>query len=160
MLLQGVTPTLPRDRRIGASQIQFIHRAATANRPVQKHNVATGRVAIATPETTILDMIESADLAAGLGNVGNLVGELALEGLIDDGALTDAASGYPTAVGQRASWLIDHMAGMVGASVELDPLAESVAARDYTLLDPRSPADGPRDTPWRVVVHTDVGHDL
>ncbi len=160
MVFQVVTPALLRDRRIGASRIQFIRRAATGDRPVQQHNVPTGRVTIATPETTVLDIVEAPDVAAGLGNVGNVIGELALEGLIDGARLADAASGYPLTVAQRAGWLIDLMAAEVDASVELDELAESVAGRDHTVLDPRASTEGNRDARWSVIVNTDVEHDL
>lgn len=160
MVFQVVTPALLRDRQIGASRVQFIRRAATADRPVQQHNVETGRVTIATPETTVLDIVEAPDLAAGLGNVGNVVGELALEGLIDGHRLADAAVDYPATVAQRAGWLIELMASEVGAPAELDDLAELVAERDYTVLDPRSAVDGRRDRRWRLFVNTEVEHDL
>lgn len=160
MVLQVVTPALLRERRIGGSRIQFIRRAATADRAVQQHNVPTGRVTIATPETTALDIVEAPDLAAGLGNVGNVVGELMLEGLIDDDRLAEAAAGYPSTVAQRAGYLIEHMAEEVGTPVALDELAAWVKSRDYTLLDPRSDVRGARDDRWRIVVNTDVEHDL
>ena len=160
MVLQVVTPALLRDRRIGASRIQFIRRSATGNRPVQQHNTPTGRVTIATPETTVLDIVEAPDLAAGLGNVGNIIGELALEGLIEGSRLADAVGGYPRTVAQRAGWLIEFMAAEVGASVEIDELAELVTGHDYTPLDPRAAADGRRDGRWRVIVNAEVEHDL
>ena len=160
MVLQVVTPALLRGRRIGGSRIQFIRRAATAHRPVQQHNVSTGRVTIATPETTALDIVEAPDLAAGLGNVGNVLGELVIEGLIDDDRLAAAAARYPSTVAQRAGHLIEHMAEEVGTAIELDELAAQIEGRDYTMLDPRSGERGPRDERWRVVINTDVEHDL
>jgi predicted transcriptional regulator of viral defense system len=160
MVFQVVTPALLRDRRIGASRVQFIRRAATADRPVLEHKVETGRVTVATPETTVLDIIEAPDLAAGLGNVGNVVGELVLEELVNGARLTDAAVDYPATVAQRAGWMIEFMAAEVGATVELDDLAELVAEREYTVLDPRAAADGRRDRRWRLCVNTEVEHDL
>ena len=160
MVFQVVTPALLRNRRIGSSRIEFIRRAATDERPVQQQNVPTGRVTFATPETTVLDIVEAPYSAAGLGNVGNVIGELALDGLIDGGRLAHAAKGYPMTVAQRAGWLIDFMAAEVGASVQLDELAESITSRDFTVLDPRLKAEGERNTRWRVIVNTTVEHDL
>lgn len=160
MVLQVVTPALLRGRRIGDSRIQFIRRAASATRAVQQHNVETGRVTVATPTTTILDVVEAPGFAAGLGNVGNVVGELSIEGLVDGDQLAAAAASYPATVAQRAGWIIEHMAREVDAQVELDALAEFVAAHDYTVLDPRSAAEGERDPRWRIVINAEVEHDL
>lgn len=160
MVFQVVTSALLRERRIGDSRIQFIRRGQTATRAVQQHNVETGRVTLATSATTILDVVEAPEFAAGLGNVGTVLGELAIEGLIDDERLAASAADYPATVAQRAGWITEHMAREVGASIELDALAELVAVRDYTVLDPRSAAEGERDPRWRIVVNTDVEHDL
>lgn len=160
MVLQVVTSALLRERRIGDSRIQFVRRAKTATRAVQLHNVETGRVTVATSSTTILDIIEAPEFAAGLGNVGTVLGELAIEGLVDGERLAAAAIDYPATVAQRAGWLIEHMAREVDAQVELDALAEFVAAHDYTVLDPRSAAEGERDPRWRILVNAGVEHDL
>lgn len=160
MVLQVVTPALLRDRRIGGSRLQFIRRAATANRSVQQHNVPTGRVTIATVETTVLDIVEAPDLAAGLGNIGNIIGEFALDSLINGTRLAEAAAAYPATVAQRAGWLTEFMARELQVTVELDDLAELVTSRDYTALDPRSPQDGHHDRRWRIVENTEVEHDL
>ena len=160
MVLQVVTPALLRGRRIGDSRIQFIRRAKAATRAVQQHNVETGRVTVATSSTTILDVVEAPEFAAGLGNVGNVLGGLAIEGLVDDERLAAAAANYPATVAQRAGWLVEHMAREVDAHVELDALAELVAARDYTVLDPRSATEGEGDPRWRIVVNVEVEHDL
>ena len=160
MVFQVVTPALLRDRRIGDSRIQFIRRSAAACRAVQQHGVETGRVTISTASTTILDIVEAPDFAAGLGNVGNVLGELAIEGLVDGDLLTAEAAGYPATVAQRAGWLIEHMAREVDADVELDALAEFVADHDLTVLDPRLDAKGERDERWRIVINAEVEHDL
>ena len=160
MVLQVVTSALLRERRIGGSRIQFIRRAEAANRGVQQHNVETGRVTIATATTTILDVVQAPEKAAGLSNAGNVLGELAIEGLVDGEELAVAAASYPASVAQRAGWIIEHMASEVGAEVELDALADVVAKRDYTALDPRSAMEGRRDQRWRIVINAELEHDL
>lgn len=160
MVDQVVTPALLRNRRIGRSRLQFIRRAAAAQRPVQLHDLPTGRVTIATVETTILDIVEAPGHAAWLGNVGNVLGELSFSGLIDGARLAEAAAGYPATVAQRAGWLIEFMARELDTVVEIDPLAELVAGNDFTALEPREPAEGHRDARWRLIVNTEVEHDL
>jgi len=160
MVLQVVTPALLRDRRVGDSRIQFIRRSAAAERAVKQHDVDTGRVTVATPETTVLDIVEAPGHAAGLGNVGNVIGELVLDGSLDGDRLADAAVDYPTTVVQRAGWLLAHMAIEVGTHLELGQLQELIADAEYTPLDPRSPVEGRRDATWHVIVNTDVEHDL
>jgi len=161
MVVQVVTPARLRDRTIGSSRIQFIRRANTADRPIQQHNVSTGRVTIATVETTIIDLVEAPDLAAGLGNVATIIGDLALDQLIDPTAIAKTAALYPTTVAQRAGYLIDHMCiASVAAPIDLDRLAADIDSADYTSLDPRSPADGDRNQRWRIIINTAVEHDL
>lgn len=160
MVLQVVTPALLRERSIGGSRIQFIRRSAAATRGIQRHDVDTGRVAIATATTTILDIVEAPRFAAGLSNVGNVLGELLIEELVDEEQLAAAAASYPATVAQRAGWIIEYMAREAGAVTELDALAETVAKCDYTVLDPRSAAQGRRDPRWRLVINADMEHDL
>lgn len=160
MVDQVVTPALLRNRRIGRSRLQFIRRSATAQRSVQLHDLPTGRVTIATVETTILDIVEAPGHAAWLGNVGNVLGELSFSGLIDGARLAEAAAGYPATVAQRAGWLIEFMARELDTVADVDPLAELVAGNDFTALEPREPAEGHRDARWRLIVNTAVEHDL
>jgi len=160
MVLQVVTPALLRKRRIGQHLVQFIRRTATNDRLVQQHNVDTGRVNIATVETTILDIVEAPELAAGLGNVGTILGDLAVEGRIDAALLAETAGGYPVTVIQRAGWMIEHMAHETDVDIDISSLAALVSSHDYTMLDPKSGREGERDTRWRVVINTEVEHDL
>ena len=52
------------------------------------------------------------------------------------------------------------MARELDAVVEIDELAEMVAGLDFTTLEPGGPAEGHRDARWRLIVNTDVEHDL
>lgn len=160
MVLQVATPALLRDRTIGGSRIQFVRRSSTADRPTVLRNVPTGRVTVSSAETTVLDLVEAPELGAGLGNVATVVGDLLLETAIDADHLAEAASGYPTAVRQRAGHLIDFMANEVGVTVRLDALHHALAEVPYVTLDPHQPRGGERDRRWRVIVNTDIEHDL
>ncbi|MEZ5372919.1 MAG: type IV toxin-antitoxin system AbiEi family antitoxin [Microthrixaceae bacterium] len=160
MVLQIVTPARLRDRRIGRHRIQYIRRANAATRPVELRDTETGRITVATTETTVLDVVNAPQHAAGLGNVGNVLGELLLENRLDTTRLAEDAVDYPTVVTQRVGWLLEYMAAEVGTTVDLSPLQELVGSLDYTLLDPRLADAGPRNDHWRVILNTDVEHDL
>lgn len=160
MVLQVVTPALLRDRRVGSNRIEFIRRSLAGSRPTVQRNVPTGRITVATPEVTVLDLVEAPSSGAGLGNVATVIGDLLLEGAIDPDALAEAAADYPSAVAQRTGYLVDRMADDVASSIELDPLEELVADATYTVLDPQRPREGEHDRRWRVIVNTDIEHDL
>ena len=160
MVLQVVTPALLRNRQIGSNRIEFIRRSSAARRPTVERNVPTGRIAVAAPAVTVLDLVEAPASGGGLGNVATVIGDLLQEGAIDGDALADVAADYPSAVAQRTGYLVEHMAGEIGASVQLDRLEQLLADATYTVLDPQRPRDGEHDRRWRVIVNTDVEHDL
>lgn len=160
MVLQVVTPALLRDRRIGSNRLEFIRRSSASRRPTVQRNVPTGRITVATPEVTVFDLVEAPSSGAGLGNVATVIGDLLQEGTIDTDALAEAAADYPSAVAQRTGYLVERMASEVGASIQLDWLEKLVAGATYTVLDPQRPREGEHDRRWRVIVNTDIEHDL
>ena len=160
MVLQVVTPALLRDRRIGSNQIEFIRRRSAARRPTVQRNVPTGRITVAAPAVTVLDLVEVPAVGGGLGNVATVIGDLLQEGAIDGDALADVAADYSTAVAQRTGYLVEHMADEVGASIQLDRLEQIVADATYTVLNPQRPREGEHDRRWRVIVNTGIEHDL
>ncbi len=161
MVLQVITPARLRDRVIGSSRIQFIRRSDAAERPMQRHNVSTGRVNVATVAATVLDLVEVPEHAGGLSNVATIVGDLLIDGLVDGAALAEAAAHYAMTVVQRAGYLVDYMGAETGtAPIALDELALTVADNDYTRLNPGADHDGGRDSRWRVIINATVEHDL
>lgn len=160
MVLQIATPALLRKRRIGASRIEFVRRAATHARPTRRHNVPTGRVTIATPAVVVYDLVESPRLGAGLGNVATVTGDLLDGDLLDEGAFVDLAASYPMRVVQRTGYLVEHMAREIGHPTKWDRLAEFVRHNLWTPLDPRRPATGDHDERWHVSINTTIEHDL
>jgi predicted transcriptional regulator of viral defense system len=160
MVLQIATPALLRDRTVGGSRLQFIRRSTAADRPTVLRNVPTGRITVSSPETTVLDLVEAPDLGAGLGNVATVIGDLLLEAAINPDRLAAAAAGYPTAVAQRAGYLIETMANDVGVTVDLDALGDALDGAPSIALDPQEPRKGERARRWGVTVNTDIEHDL
>lgn len=160
MVLQLATPALLRDRRIGSNRIEFIRRSSVASRPTVIRPVPTGRVTVATPEVTVLDLVEAPAVGGGLGNVATVIGDLLQEGAIDVDVLADVASDYPVAIAQRAGYLVEHMAEEVDVHISLDRLGQLVAHSTYAMLDPQRPRDGEHDRRWRVIINTGIEHDL
>ena len=140
MVLQVVTNARLRDRRVGRSRIQFVRRRATADRRTRRSNIPTGRVNVSTPETTVLDLVETPNVGAGLSNVATVIGDLLVEGRLDAAVLAEVARMYATTVAQRAGHLIESLAGEVGVAIDLDELAQFVTNCNYTPLSPSRPA--------------------
>jgi predicted transcriptional regulator of viral defense system len=162
MVFQVATPALLRDRRIGQSRLQFVRRSETATRSTERRIVPTGRVNVSTPEVTVLDLVETPRLGAGLSNVATVIGDLISDEILDVEKLANDATGYPTSVVQRAGYLIDFMATELELAVETKAVHDYVSGSKPTTvpLRPGQPNRGVRDDRWRVDVNTDVEHDL
>ncbi len=159
MVFQVVTPARLRNKRIGRGRLQFIHRTAAAERPRVQHNVPTGRIWVATPEVTVFDLTESPYDGAGLSNVATIIGDFLLDDTLDPVELAAVGSAYPTAIAQRVGYIVDFMAGEVGAEFDTAPLRELVAHSRYRPLSPTG-AGGRQDSRWHVVANTAIEHDL
>ena len=159
MVFQVVTPARLRSRRIGRGRIQFIQRAAAAERPRWQHGVPTGRIWVSTPEVTVLDLVESPRDGAGLSNVATVVGGMLMDGSLDSGVLASVAAMYPTAAVQRSGYVIDFMASETEVEFDTRPLQALVAGSRYRHLSP-SGGGGRHDSRWHVVVNAEIEHDL
>lgn len=160
MVLQVLTPALLRNRRIGSNRIEFIRRSSANRRSTVQHNVPTGRITVATPAVTVLDLVEAPSSGGGLGNVATVIGDLLQEDAINGDALADAAAGYPTAIAQRTGHLVEYMAGEMDVPIQLDRLEQLLDAATYTALEPQRPRTGEHDARWRIIINADVEHDL
>ena len=148
MVFQVVTAARLRDRRIGRSRIEFVQRAATAQRPRTRRDVPTGRIWVSTPEVTALDLVEAPAKGAGLSNVATILAEFPLNDALDADELATAAA-YPTAVAQRAGHLDDRMAAIVAVRIDTSPLHDRIGEARWVPLTPgdRALSTDPR---WRV----------
>lgn len=160
MVLQVVTPALLRNRRIGSNRIEFIRRSSAARRSTVQHNVPTGRITVAAPVVTVLDLVEAPSSGGGLGNVATVIGDLLQEDAINGDALADAAADYPTVVAQRTGYVVEYMAGEMDVPIQLDRLEQLLDDATYTMLDPQQPRTGEREARWRMIVNADIEHDL
>ncbi len=134
--------------------------AAGTARPTVSRNTPTGTIQVSTPEVTLLDLVSMPHRAGGLSNVATVAGELLDDGAIDFAALATVAEGYPTAIAQRAGWLLDWVADELGSNVQLDALHHVAAQR--TAPAPMLPGEsgGALDDRWNVLVNTTIEPDL
>lgn len=160
-VFQVVTTARLRDRSFGRVGISFVTVGEMASRPTIARNTPTGTIRVSTPEVTIFDLVAMPGHAGGLSNVATIVGGMLEEGLLAPGDVADVARGYPSAVAQRAGWLLDLMGEETGTSLDLGDL-HAVAHRRTTptLLLAGGPQAGPLDDRWNVVVNGQVESDL
>ncbi|MBO0683407.1 MAG: hypothetical protein J2P45_09650 [Candidatus Dormibacteraeota bacterium] len=160
-VFQVVTPARLRDRAFDRVRLEFITDARAGARPTTTVNTPTGSMVIATPEVTVLDLVAGPTRGGGLSNVATVIAELLESDQIDGPALATATATYPTAVAQRAGWLIEHVAGLIGRGIDLRPLVEVAGRRtEPTPLAPGRRRAGSFDPHWGVLVNTAVDPDL
>ena len=162
MVFQVATPALLRDRSIGYWRVQFARRAASPERATVRRTVPTGRITVSTPEVTVLDLVESPRLGAGLSNVATVIGDFLLDEHVDLDQLAVDARGFSVAVSQRAGYLIDFMASELGVGADTSALHKRAveAGPSAQRLRPDLPGRSHIDDRWRVDVNTEIEHDL
>lgn len=162
MVFQVATPALLRNRSIGSWRVQFARRAATAERETVRKIVPTGRITVSTPEVTVLDLVESPRLGAGLSNVATVIGDLLLDERLDLDKLALDAHGFSLSVSQRTGHLIDFMAHELGLEVDNRSLHQRITNANPSMqrLRPDRPKRSLFDERWRIEVNTDIEHDL
>lgn len=147
------------DRTFGRVRIQFAVRGRVADVPREQRTTPTGRVWVATPATTALDLVDDPDRAGGLSNAATVIAELAADGNLTDDALVEAAVYFPITTIRRLGWLLDSLdlAPLTGG---LERLADEHRRAPITALDRRLAPEGLVDQRWRVAVNTQIDPDL
>ena len=160
-VFQVITDARLNDRRFDRVSIEFTTSAKTARRLFTVVNTPTGTMKVSVPEITVLDLVASPAQGGGLSNIATVLGELLSNELLDIPRLAALAKDYPAAVPQRAGWLLEHVAGEVGAEVDLTPLEHVARARlTPTPLAAAGRPAGPFNERWNILVNTDVESDL
>jgi predicted transcriptional regulator of viral defense system len=160
-VFQVVTTARVRNRSFGRVSLEFIKDVDAADRAVVVVNTPTGTMRVATPEVTLLDLVASPRHGAGLSNVATVAADLIASGRLAPDEIARAARRYPVAVVQRCGWILDHVAGLIGATIATDCLAELAQVRVApTALDAGGPRSGELDRRWNVLVNTDLEPDL
>jgi hypothetical protein len=86
-----------------------------------------------------------------------VAGELLEEGKLEAEARADVAATYPPSVVQRAGWLHEDVAGIVGTDLDTEPLVE--LARQRAKPAPLAASGrrvGPGDRRWNVRLNATV----
>ena len=160
-VFQVVTDARLNDRTFGRVSLEFTTSTKTAQRPTTAVNTPTGTMNVSVPEATVLDLVASPAHGGGLSNIATVLGELLAHNGLDIPRLAVLARDYPTAVPQRAGWLLQHVAGEIEADLDLAPLEDvTTSRRRPTPLAANGKHSGPLDERWNILVNTDVEPDL
>ena len=143
------------DRDIERVRLRFYANEHLEQMAVEERQVDTGRIRLATRETTLLDLIVHPDDAGGLSNIATVAVEI---GDLDVPRLAQLAAVRSRSVARRLGWLLDQCR----ADLDPGPLREIAhAGNGYpTRLVRALPARGPIDPRWNLQVNSDVEPDL
>lgn len=160
-VFQIVTTARLDGRQFGDVRLAFINSMTCTNKPVGIVNTPTGTMRVATPETTVLDLVGTPRYGGGLSKVATVIVKLIKKDRLDVSELSQVAQLYPSSVVQRTGWMIEHAAVRVGKDLDLARLEEAADRRtERTVLSTTGPRRGRSNKRWRVVVNTVVQFDL
>lgn len=146
-----------RDRQFGRSRLEFSCRSyvgAVVPSPELKRKTGAN---VAPAGTTMLMLASDPHMCGGMGNVANLVVELAEENAGFEKSLIRDADLFHSSALQRVGWLIDEFGeGAPEGIVELRPSAMS----QISLLVPSGLKTGRLNSKWKIVVNEEVEPDL
>ena len=158
-VLQVAVSAPVQDRTLGRVRLQFATRARVVDVPREQRTAPTGRVWVATPATTALDLVDDPDRSGGLSNAATVLAELADDNRLTGDALAEAAGHFPITTIRRLGRLLDTL-DLPALTGGLQQLASEHRRAPITALDRRSPPDGQIDHRWRVAVNTQLDPDL
>jgi predicted transcriptional regulator of viral defense system len=143
------------NRDIGRVRLRFYANEHLGQMAIEERRVDTGRLRLATRETTLVDLIAHPDEAGGLNNLATVIVEI---GDIDVVELARLAMMRSRSLARRLGWLLDQFRD----DLDLQPLREAAPAPDTypTRLVRALPARGPIDPSWNLQVNTSVEPDL
>jgi predicted transcriptional regulator of viral defense system len=143
------------DRDIERVRLRFYANEHLGEMVTEERQVDTGRIQLATRETTLVDLVVHPDDAGGLSNIATVAVEI---GEIDVQLLARLAAVRSRSIARRLGWLLDQYR----ADLDPEPLREIAhAGSGYpTRLVRALPARGPIDPRWNLQVNSDVEADL
>jgi len=154
---QVMVKTNRRPLECGKVRVQFVARKDLDRTPAIEKNTPRGKVRLAAPEATALELVGYADQCGGFDNVASVVGELVE--VMDVSKLSEAARLCPIAWAQRLGYLLD----LTNHAQVADSLAEHVRthATVYApLVRSRSTARARREERWKLAINASVEPDL
>lgn len=143
------------DRDIERVKLRFYTNEHLNQMAVEERPVDTGRVRVARPETTLIDLIVHPEQSGGLSNIATVIAQI---GDVDVTQLARLARLRSRSVARRLGWLLARYRMDLG----LDPLRELALSdgQHPTRLVRTLPARGPIDSDWNLQINACVEGDL
>lgn len=156
-VFQVATNRTLRNKQLGRSRLEFANRSYTGSViPSPELKRKTG-VNIAPVGTTMLMLASDPHMCGGMGNVANLVIELAEENKSFVKTLVRDANLFHNSALQRVGWLLDEFGE--GAPEELSDLRPTSMSQISPLV-PSKQKTGKLNTKWKIIVNEKVEPDL
>ncbi|MFT3875158.1 MAG: type IV toxin-antitoxin system AbiEi family antitoxin [Propioniciclava sp.] len=145
-----------RDRVVGRTRFVFAQRGITSI-PTIAHPTRDGSARVSSVAATMLDVADDLMRAAGIDNAATVIIELSEHELFDVNDLARLAPSFPAAAGRRVGWFLSQFTDRD----DLGPLRQVVrdAVTSVSHLEPHTPATGPVDSNWRILINRDVEPD-
>jgi predicted transcriptional regulator of viral defense system len=139
------------DRAVGRIRLRFYSGQHVLGAPIEAHTVPTGTIRVATPELTVVDMVDLPGESGGYDNIATVLGEL---GTVDGSSLATLAHMRGRSLARRVGWLVERF----GDCDDLTHLRQVAAPGkgEPTLLRAGAARRGRVDRSWGVRVNTDV----
>lgn len=137
----------------GEARVQFIARHDLARTPVVEKNGPRGRMRVASPEATALELVGYANHCGGLDNVVAVLADLGET--IDAARLLDAARSCPIAWVQRLGYLLDQIDRQDLTSGLVDHVREH-ALVPAPLVRAESTARAPLAERWKLAINASM----
>lgn len=153
---QAFQVMVARNRRpiaCGEVRVQFVARGDLAGTPVVEKNSPRGRMRVASPEATALELVGYAEHCGGLDNVAAVLVDLAEA--IEGGKLLVAARLCPITWVQRLGYLLD-LSGREELSTTLVDHVREQAPALAPLVRSQSMTGTPRAERWNLAVNASV----
>ncbi len=143
------------DRDIEGVRLRFYINEHLEQMDVEERQVHTGRIRLATRESTLLDLIAHPQAGGGLSNIATVIMEI---GELDMDRLARLTSLRSRSIARRLGWLLARLR----TDLDMQPLravAEPESGHPTRLVRAR-PAHGEIDPAWNVQVNATVEPDL
>jgi predicted transcriptional regulator of viral defense system len=143
------------DRDIERVRLRFYANERLHEMASEERQVDTGRIQLATRETTLVDLVVHSEDAGGLSNIATVMVEI---GEIDVQLLARLAAVRSRSIARRLGWLLDEYR----RDLDTGPLrVVAQAGSGYpTRLVRALPARGPVDRRWDLQINSNVEPDL
>jgi len=151
-VFQVVTDRQLQPKDFGRVRLRFFTTRYTSDRPTLKMNTPTGTMQVATPEVTLLDLVNWQYDSGGISNVGSIARELVENDSVDAHRLADAAQSYPSSLSARTGWILGTVAP---GGLDLSELNAIASERTEVVpLSPGGPTVGVIDHQWNLRINT------